>query len=203
VANPPVDGRTARSHRSRRAIVAALRDLHADGELRPTAEKIAHRAGVSVRTLWQHFDDLDSLWAQAGQVDYELAKAALTRVDPDASLEDRLDQILRQRERLYEGSGPVWRAASLQEPFSERLRGNRRDVFALCRRQVITVFRNESGQFKGVAKTRFIDGVDVVLGWSTWEGLRVEQGLDVSHRRQVVRMVALALLRSTSTARVA
>jgi AcrR family transcriptional regulator len=187
----------ARSQRSREAIVSALRDLHVDGQLRPTADTIAHRAGVSVRTLWQHFEDLDSLWVQAGEVDYETTRVQLTRIDPAAPLEERLDQVVAQRVRLYERSGPVWRAAGLQEPFSESLRGNRRRVLTLLRRQVTTVFRSEIGQFRGVAKTRFVDGVDVVLGWSTWESLRVEQGLDASSRRAVVRMLALALLRST------
>src|SRR5882724_5758839 len=41
----PADGRAARSHRSRRAIVNALRELHAEGDLRPTAPRVAERAG--------------------------------------------------------------------------------------------------------------------------------------------------------------
>ncbi|HEY0938137.1 MAG TPA: hypothetical protein VGD91_30885, partial [Trebonia sp.] len=55
--NEPADGRAARSHRSRRAIVEALRALHAEGDLRPTAPRVAERAGVSVRTVWQQFAD--------------------------------------------------------------------------------------------------------------------------------------------------
>jgi AcrR family transcriptional regulator len=57
----PTDGRTARSHRSRRAIVDAMRALHAEGDLRPTAPRIAERAGVSLRTVWQQFTDMETL----------------------------------------------------------------------------------------------------------------------------------------------
>jgi hypothetical protein len=61
----PSDGRVARSHRSRRAIVDAMRALHAEGDLRPTAPRVAERAGVSLRTVWQQFADM----AQAGSAD--------------------------------------------------------------------------------------------------------------------------------------
>ena len=46
---PRVDGRTARSERTRTAIVDAHLQLIREGDLRPTAEKIAKQAGVSLR----------------------------------------------------------------------------------------------------------------------------------------------------------
>src|SRR6266542_3616203 len=47
-----VDGRTARAVRTRRAVVDALLELLAEGDLRPSGERIAERAGVSLRALW-------------------------------------------------------------------------------------------------------------------------------------------------------
>jgi AcrR family transcriptional regulator len=55
------DGRAVRSARSHRAIVDAMRALHADGDLHPTARRIAERAGVSLRTVWQQFADMEAL----------------------------------------------------------------------------------------------------------------------------------------------
>jgi hypothetical protein len=43
---PPLDGRSARALRTREAIVDACIGLVEEGELRPTAPRVAERAGV-------------------------------------------------------------------------------------------------------------------------------------------------------------
>ena len=45
-----VDGRLGRGTRARTAVVDALLDLIEEGDLRPTAPRIAERAGVSLRS---------------------------------------------------------------------------------------------------------------------------------------------------------
>ena len=62
---PPVDGRRARRHRSRDLAVDALLDLLGEGVLRPTAQQVAERSGVSLRSIFRIFDDVESLNAAA------------------------------------------------------------------------------------------------------------------------------------------
>src|SRR5206468_10633855 len=85
-----VDGRAARSARTRRAIVDAMRALHNEGDLRPTAPRIAERAGVSVRTVWQHFDGLETLLVEAGRRDLEIAASLVTPIDPSLPTAERV-----------------------------------------------------------------------------------------------------------------
>ena len=59
------DGRRARAERNRDAVVEAILDLLCEGVENPTAEAIAERFGVSVRSVFRHFDDLESLHAAA------------------------------------------------------------------------------------------------------------------------------------------
>src|SRR3954447_15843011 len=87
------DGRAARSVRTRRAIVDALRALHHEGDLRPTAPRVAERAGVSVRTVWQHFDDLEALLVEAGLRDLEIARSFVTPIDSALSAEQRVEAL--------------------------------------------------------------------------------------------------------------
>jgi AcrR family transcriptional regulator len=68
----PVDGRTARGQRTRSSVVDALLALQEEGDLSPTAQQVAARAGVALRTVFGHFSDMETLWAEAGQ--RELAK---------------------------------------------------------------------------------------------------------------------------------
>jgi AcrR family transcriptional regulator len=86
----PADGRVARSHRSRRAIIDAMRALHAEGDLRPTAPRVAKRAGVSVRTVWQQFADMETLLVEADRRDNDILRSLVQRIDPDQPLAGRV-----------------------------------------------------------------------------------------------------------------
>ena len=66
-AAPRIDGRTARATRTRSAIVDAHLALISEGDLKPTGERIAERAGVSLRALWANFKDMEALFAASGE----------------------------------------------------------------------------------------------------------------------------------------
>src|ERR1035438_5413311 len=55
------DGRQLRRRRNRETVVDALLDLYRDGNLRPSTEEIAARSGLSPRSLFRYFDDVDDL----------------------------------------------------------------------------------------------------------------------------------------------
>jgi TetR/AcrR family transcriptional regulator of autoinduction and epiphytic fitness len=98
-APPPgrLDGRTARAHRTRDAVVEALLSLQEEGDLEPTAQRVAARAGVALRSVYAHFSDMETLWARAGR--RELARLA-ELVDPvpgDLPLAERLDRFCASR----------------------------------------------------------------------------------------------------------
>ena len=76
-----VDGRTARSARTREAVVTAVLELVRAGNPRPTAKEIAARAGISLRSVYVHFDDLDDLFAAAGARQAEEVAHLLYAVD--------------------------------------------------------------------------------------------------------------------------
>jgi TetR/AcrR family transcriptional regulator, regulator of autoinduction and epiphytic fitness len=196
--NTRLDGRLARSQRSRHAIVEAMRSLHHDGVLRPTAAKIADRAGVSLRTVWQHFEDLESLFIEAGRVDAEIALSFYVPIDPGAALDDRIARLVDQRSKMYDACAPIWRAARLQEPFSAELVTNRQRMVALSRRQVAAVFRPEITARHAAAKESFTDAVNATLGWQFWESLGADECLPPAAVRSVVITMLTALLRDAS-----
>ena len=55
------DGRHARRDRNRDAVIAALVTFFDDGVAQPTAQQLAERAGISLRSVFRYFDDLDNL----------------------------------------------------------------------------------------------------------------------------------------------
>ncbi|MEL0137982.1 MAG: helix-turn-helix domain-containing protein, partial [Halieaceae bacterium] len=62
------DGRRQRSERSQVAIVEAALALMDEGVLVPTAQQIADRAGVGIRSFFRHFTDMDSLFLAADEM---------------------------------------------------------------------------------------------------------------------------------------
>jgi AcrR family transcriptional regulator len=194
-----LDGRLARSARTRRAIVDALRALHHDGDLRPTAPRVAERAGVSLRTVWQHFNDLESLLIEAGERDYEIALRYVTPIDTDVSLPDRLRQLVNQRGRMYEALAPVWRAARLQEPFSPAIRRNRDRLLDASRDQLERVVGTELAALPDDARQSVWAALQVATTWSTWESLRGELGLNVQDAEQAVFILVSNLLNTLLT----
>jgi TetR/AcrR family transcriptional regulator of autoinduction and epiphytic fitness len=190
----PADGRAARSHRSRRAIVDAMRALHADGDLRPTAPRVAERAGVSLRTVWQQFSDMETLLVEANRRDNEIVRSLIERIDPDQPLAARVALFTGQRARVLEQMTPSWRAARLYEPFSAQLTRNKARTLAIAKADLERAFAPELTELAGTRRQQLADALHAVSIWSFWESLRTELGLDREQAGELLRATFSALL---------
>jgi TetR/AcrR family transcriptional regulator of autoinduction and epiphytic fitness len=189
----PADGRMARSHQTRRAIVDAMRALHAEGDLRPTAPRVAARAGVSLRTVWQHFADMETLLLEAGRRDLEILLQIVSPIGSDLPLAERVEMLADQRARVHEQMTPGWRAARIQQPFSPELRRSKKRMIALARAELEAVFVNEFGQLAPDQRQALVDGLQGVSIWAFWDSLRSEVGLSPRQARDTVAGIFLAM----------
>ncbi|MEV6347759.1 TetR family transcriptional regulator [Actinoplanes sp. NPDC051851] len=185
---PRVDGRTARSERTRNAIVDAHLRLINEGDLRPTADRIAKLAGVSLRALWSHFADMEALMAASGQRVLEQRDASYRPIAPDAPLAERIDAFCAQRARLLEEIGPAARASALKEPFSSGLQRYRRLHVARVREELTTAFPGELG-----ADGRLLDALTAISLWPTWATWREAMDLPVEEARAALTRAVTAL----------
>jgi len=188
------DGRRARAERNREAVVEAILDLLCEGDEHPTAEAIAERSGVSVRSVFRHFDDLESLHAAAVDRHSERIAAMFEPPAAQGSLALRVEELAARRSRLFEAMTPVRRVG-------ERLRGRSRVIdgrleFArrLLRSQVEELFALELRSARGAARRDLVDAVEAATSWSTWNLLRTEQGCTVARARSVMIRTLTALL---------
>ena len=190
----PTDGRTLRSLRTREAIVDATIALLEDGDLRPTAPRVADRAGVSVRSVFQHFDDLETLHASVAERLVDRVAVLVLPVDPDLPLAERLDRFVHQRSQLLEAVTPIRRAADVHGPFSKEITARLRDGQAFLRGELERTFEPELSA-AGPARDDVLDCLDTALSWATWEGLRNGLGRSQQDAERVARRLAAAALR--------
>src|SRR5271168_3254854 len=101
-----VDGRIVRRHNNRRRIVAAMLELVRAGSISPGAEEVAERAGVGLRTVFRHFDDMDGLYR-------EMAEAMRNELQPIVAVpfasrdwKGKLGEMIERRARLFERAMP-------------------------------------------------------------------------------------------------
>lgn len=188
---PTVDGRSARAQRTRDSVVDAVLALVADGNSRPTAREIAERAGISVRSVYVHFDDLDDLFRAAASRHFASLSDLLVPIDASLPLPERITACVDQRVRLHERAGAVRRAADQWAPQSPAL--------AEVIRQGRVVGRQDLGRLFGPVlggradEDVTLSALSAVLGAETWDALR-EQGLSVEAAHEVLVHTVTRLL---------
>jgi TetR/AcrR family transcriptional regulator of autoinduction and epiphytic fitness len=188
-----VDGRTMRAQRTRAAIVSAHLALLAEGDLKPTAQRIADRAEVSSRALWTHFSDLEALFEATAAAVLIRQEQTHRAVSTDLDLPSRIEQFCGQRVRQLEMIGPFARASQIREPFSPALRryhaGHVRRVSA----EIRTVFAQEL-VVRGAGRDRQVHAVTAATTWGGWLVLRDHLALGVVPARRTMVLAVTALL---------
>lgn len=183
------DGRTRRAERTREAIIDAHMALILDGDLQPTARRVAERAGVSLRTLWGHFKDLEALFAAAGQKTLRIQYADFHPIPPDQPLADRIEQFCRQRAHMLEVIAGASRAAQIRLPYSKQLRVNRAHHNERLRAEIAELFTEEVA-----GDDDLLSALVVATTWPAWMGSRDDLGLSVEQAATVMHRTVTALL---------
>jgi TetR/AcrR family transcriptional regulator of autoinduction and epiphytic fitness len=191
-----IDGRRARGLRTRAAVVDALLDLIEEGEQNPTAERVAARAGVSLRLVFHYFADLESLHAAAADRQIERIGHLLRPLSDSGTLAARLGEFVGQRAQLYERIAPVRRASLLREPGSGEIRLRLARVAELDRGQIAFVFRPELETRRGRARKVLFDALEAASSFQSWDQIRRRQGLSALRAKTVLHFTLKALLES-------
>jgi TetR/AcrR family transcriptional regulator of autoinduction and epiphytic fitness len=194
VTETAVDGRSARATRTRDAVVAALLALLEQGDLRPTARRVAERAGVSLRSVYVHFDDLEDLFCAAARLQFARIADLVEPLPSDGPLDARLDAFVQQRARVFETGDAVRRAAALQAPFSPTLARVLEMGRRAGRAEIAGVFAPERGRHDRDERHLLLAALGTTAGAATWEGLRRGERLEVDAARDVMRRMLRALL---------
>ncbi len=186
---PAVDGRRLRTERSRKAIVNAAVALVNEGILIPTAQQIAERAGVGLRTFFRHFEDMSTL-LEAVDASIKDEYTALTLGgNREGTLEERIDHAMEQHAKVYEQQKNImlctaaqrWKYDFLQKNYARIQRGLRKDL------------NDWLPELEQLNKTDR-EAVDAIASFEMWHRLREHQGLSKSASLTVVNSLIKSLV---------
>jgi AcrR family transcriptional regulator len=193
---PPIDGRLARSHRARAAIIKALMELLEEGNLDPSAQSVAERAGVSLRLVFHHFKDMESLFTEM------FAAMFQTRILPhlpfpsgEGPFHERLELFVQKRAALYESVGPLRRAGKLKEHASPTIAAALNQGRVANAVQVITTFTPELDAQPEDVRPTLTNAVVMATSFPAWDTMRRHQGLSVDEAKKVLAETLRRLLR--------
>jgi AcrR family transcriptional regulator len=178
--------------RTRDAIAEALLELLEAGDTKPTARAVAAHAGVSLRSVFQHFDDMEALYAVC-VTRQEARLADLQRpLDAAAPLPERVRLLAEQRARLYERIAPVRRASVVAAHSSPVLQEALARMARAQRRELARCFGRESAPS---SRRELLAAVEAATSFDVWDHLRRVQGLSAATAQRVVRNLVTGALR--------
>ncbi len=183
---PSPDGRVARGERTRAAIVEAFVDLVGDGVAHPRARQIAERAGVSVRSIFQHFEDLDGVRADVVALQARRIRPLVDGLDPDGDIGTRITALVDQRARLYEFVTPMRRTME-SAGSSEAIERGLHELDTTLRSQVAAQFAPELQALERTSRQDLLAALDAWCSFATWDHLRRSGGRSVLQARRALR----------------
>ena len=183
------DGRRQRSEASRERIVRAMLDLVGSGDVSPSAEAVAERAGVGMRTVFRHFDNMESLYHQINTVMTAEVRPMIDRPFESRNWPAVLIELTERRSKLFERIMPFKTAADAHRHHSTFLAA-----------QVSQMTREQRAALVRIIPTDrrdplFLESLDLVLSFETWRRLRKEQKLSPARARQVLEHFVNVLLK--------
>ncbi len=184
------DGRHARAADSKRRIVEAMMELMREGDVAPTAESVATRSGVGLRTVFRLFNDMDSLYKEI-----HVIMSARLRPIADEDFESnkearRLEELVERRARILEQMMPFKTAADVHRARSPFLTAGHRDLVQLLRVMLLRAAPSLAG------KRDLLEALDLTLSFESWRRLRSDQELSPPHARAVLLQMVRALTKA-------
>ena len=178
------DGRRERSRNSRSKIVRAMMDLIVEGDINPSAAKVAEKAGVGLRSVFRHFDDKESIYSEMNTILWEAYSPELNRPFNSEDWRDQLIELIVRRARVWEKTAPFRLSTSLQRFRSPTLMENYQRLLETERKARDRILpehvRNDSNRARAILLSTSFD---------SWRLFRQDEGM--SNKQVIATMSQL------------
>lgn len=190
----PSDGRLARSERTKRKIVdAALRVVDGDSE-RFTTGAIARRAGVSVRTLFTHYPEIEVLLDEVSNIVSARFAELIRPIAPTLPLEQRIASFVDEQSRMFESMVGFHRALRLWRDRSPVIALRFACYQSAVREKLRGSFDPELNRLPPRQRHQYFELLAATSDWEYWDSLRQRGGMSVDDARHTLGLAMRTLL---------
>lgn len=184
------DGRRERSKSSRARIVAAMLDLVERGDVQPSAARVADEAGVGLRTVFRHFDDMDSLYREMSETIAARVMPIVTAPYEESDWRANIRDLVSRRTRVFESILPYRISANIKRYQSGFLMDEYARITRL-ERDLITRLLPAEVKIDEIG----VEALCVALSFQSWRVMRHDQGLPAARAAAVLERLVEDILK--------
>lgn len=188
------DGRIARGERTRTSIADALYELLTDGVENPSGRDIAERANVSLRSVFQHFDDIEGVYGELVTRQHERVAPFLEPINQEIPLNDRVEKFIESRDSMFALAAPLRRSMGTYRGIktSQTIRRALTYLHRAQRNQILQSFERELN-----GNEQVLLQLEVCLSFETWNQFTSQHGLSRAATRGHLHNLVMTLLASS------
>jgi len=120
------DGRRLRSDRSCQLILESMIALIHEGNLQPTAQQVADHANVGIRSVFRHFEDMETIFKNVDKLVRKQISDLYTETSSSGDLRQRITFALERTVNIYEtignmllsGRSRYWNSPTVQKNYA-------------------------------------------------------------------------------------
>lgn len=170
------DGRRLRRAQNRETVIDAVRDLFRAGNYRPSCLEIAARAGLSERSLFRYFDDVDDMHRAAAGREIMLAVPLMVpAAKPDDPTPVKIERLAHSRATAFEQAGPAALAIRANAQVQAKLADEMDRHRDFLRVKLSELFARELA----ARGTAVLPAIELLCSHRSWDRLRHGQGLSI------------------------
>lgn len=183
------DGRHRRTQRSREKIIAAMFRLISDDDPYPSVVAIANEAGVSKRTAFRLFSDLDSLIMEMSQQLKDELRPVIYAPYESNTWRGKLGELVDRRAIVFEKIMILKQSADIRRFRSKFLMSDYTNFVEREKATLLELLPTRIKRSKSVTAALM-----AALSFQTWTQLRLQQGLSPRQARAAMHTAMEAMV---------
>jgi len=188
---PAFDGRRVRRELNREAVIDSLLAFFRVGNYHPSCSEIAAGAGLSERSLFRYFEDVEDLHRAATDREITVGLPLLaSAATPQDLTQVKIERLVHARAALFERAGPAARALRANAHRHTKLAVELDRHRTLLRGQLRELLAPELA----ARGTAVLPAIEVLCSHQSWDRLRHRQGLSAESAAAALIAALTALL---------
>lgn len=164
------------------------------GQVSPSAEAVADQAGVGLRSVFRHFNDLESLYREIGAAVAAQVRPLIEAPFAGQHWRDQLDELLARKIQVFEDVMMFYIAGAVHQHTSAFARADHEQAVAMEHKALRKLLPDTLRQDRDL-----VAALELTVSFDSWIRLRRTQGLSLKRSREVTRRLIEALLPPDST----